>query len=91
VLVGVAGHGLRLALAGVGVGLLTSFGAARLLESQLFGVPALEPWTFLAASFLLTAAARAFRDHVRINCGHPWSEEIDGAIRTLGKLARRLG
>jgi putative ABC transport system permease protein len=59
VLVGVAGHGLRLALAGVGVGLLTSFGAARLLESQLFGVPALEPWTFLAASFLLTAAAGA--------------------------------
>jgi DNA-binding transcriptional MocR family regulator len=33
--------------------------------------------------------AGAFRNHVRISCGQPWSSTIDGALITLGKLAER--
>jgi DNA-binding transcriptional MocR family regulator len=37
------------------------------------------------------SAAGAYRDHVRLNCGHPWSDEIEEAIRTLGRLAGEMG
>jgi DNA-binding transcriptional MocR family regulator len=36
------------------------------------------------------SARRRFRRHVRLSCGHPWSEKIDGALRTLGQLAKEL-
>jgi DNA-binding transcriptional MocR family regulator len=30
-----------------------------------------------------------FRNHIRISCGHPWSEAIDRALLTLGRLCAR--
>jgi DNA-binding transcriptional MocR family regulator len=32
------------------------------------------------------SASRAFRNCIRLNCGHPWSAQIDGAIRALSRL-----
>ena len=30
-----------------------------------------------------------YRNCLRMNCGVPWSETIDGALRTLGELAKK--
>jgi DNA-binding transcriptional MocR family regulator len=29
-----------------------------------------------------------YRNCLRLNCGIPWSEPVDAALRTLGELAR---
>lgn len=44
----------------------------------------------LAPGHLFSADGR-FRHHVRINYGHPRPEQLEAAIRTVGKLATRLG
>jgi len=49
--------GLKLALAGVAVGLAAAMTATRLLSSQLFGVTPADPLTFLAVTALLGATA----------------------------------
>ncbi len=36
------------------------------------------------------SAQRSYRDYVRLNYGHLWSEEIEGAIAILGKITHRL-
>jgi DNA-binding transcriptional MocR family regulator len=41
----------------------------------------------LVPGVVCSASAR-FRNHVRISCGHPWSETIESAFITLGKLCR---
>lgn len=51
------GKGLRLALLGVGLGWLASLAGSRLLESQLYGVEATDPWIFASAAGTLLAAA----------------------------------
>jgi DNA-binding transcriptional MocR family regulator len=33
------------------------------------------------------SAKRQFGNFVRLNCGNPWSEQIEAAIRTLGQIA----
>jgi predicted permease len=53
----VLGQGVRLASAGVIVGLVGALGMTRLLSSLLVNVNALDPLTFLAASVLLAAVA----------------------------------
>jgi putative ABC transport system permease protein len=53
----VVGRGMRLALAGVGVGLLCALALTRLIESQLFGVSATDPLTFAGLALLLAAVA----------------------------------
>jgi putative ABC transport system permease protein len=53
----VVGQGMRLALAGVFVGLLESFALTRLMKGLLFGVSATDPLTFAAIASLLTFAA----------------------------------
>jgi len=50
----VLGEGLRMALVGVLVGLVGAFGLTRLMASQLFGVTARDPLTFIAVGILLT-------------------------------------
>ena len=53
----VVGRGMRLALAGVGCGLLAAYALTRLIESQLFGVLAGDPVTYAGIALLLAAVA----------------------------------
>jgi putative ABC transport system permease protein len=53
----VIGQGFKLALIGVGAGLLGSLSLARFLSSLLFGVKATDPVTFVAVSLILIAVA----------------------------------
>jgi putative ABC transport system permease protein len=53
----VAGQGIRLAVAGILVGLIAAFWMVRVLESLLFGISATDPVTFGAIAVLLAAIA----------------------------------
>jgi len=53
----IVGQGMRLAAAGLALGLLVAFAAMRLLGSLLFGVSANDPLTFAAVSTVLALAA----------------------------------
>jgi putative ABC transport system permease protein len=55
----VVGEGLRLALAGVGVGIVAALVMTRVLQSFLFGISAYDPPTFFAVALLLTIVAVA--------------------------------
>jgi predicted permease len=55
----VLGHGMRLALLGVAIGLAAAFGLTRLIASQLYGVSASDPLTFAGVAALLTCVALA--------------------------------
>ncbi len=55
----VVGHGLKLALAGVGSGLLVSFALTRLMSALLYGVSSADPATFASVAALLTGVALA--------------------------------
>lgn len=53
----VVGHGLRLALAGIAVGVIASIAATRVLSSLLYGVRATDPAVFLGVTALLIGVA----------------------------------
>ncbi|HYG80634.1 MAG TPA: ABC transporter permease [Pyrinomonadaceae bacterium] len=53
----VLGRGMRLALAGIFVGLAGAFALTRLMESLLFGVSAVDPLTFAGVAVLLAVVA----------------------------------
>ncbi|HET6850975.1 MAG TPA: ABC transporter permease, partial [Pyrinomonadaceae bacterium] len=53
----ILGQGLRLAVAGVGLGLLAAMGLTRLLKGLLFGVSSSDPWTFAVIAALLVGVA----------------------------------
>ncbi len=55
----VVGRGLALTLIGVGVGLVAAAGLTRLISGLLFGVSAIDPWTFAAAVPVLCLVATA--------------------------------
>jgi putative ABC transport system permease protein len=55
----VVGEGLRLALAGVGVGIVAALVLTRLLQSFLYGVSAYDPLTFGGVALILTLVAVA--------------------------------
>jgi putative ABC transport system permease protein len=55
----IVGEGLRLALLGVGIGLVTALALTRLLRSFLFGISAYDPLTFIGVSVILTVVAVA--------------------------------
>jgi predicted permease len=50
-------HGMKMALAGVGAGLLAALGLTRLMAKLLFAVSATDPLTFAAIAALLSAVA----------------------------------
>ena len=50
-------QGLRLAVVGVGLGLLASIAFTRLLKGLLFGISASDPWTFASIAMLLVGVA----------------------------------
>ena len=53
----ILGEALRLALAGVGLGLLAAIALTRAIKSLLYGVGAIEPLTFASVSALLALVA----------------------------------
>lgn len=53
----VIGQGMKLALAGVALGLVTSLGLTRLMASLLFGISATDTLTFAGVSLLLLSVA----------------------------------
>jgi putative ABC transport system permease protein len=55
----VVGEGARLALAGVGIGMVASIVVTRVLSSLLFGVSATDPITFVGVAVLLSFVALA--------------------------------
>jgi predicted permease len=55
----VIGHGARMALVGVTIGVGAALGLTRLMASQLFGVSAYDPLTFAAVAMLLIVVAIA--------------------------------
>jgi putative ABC transport system permease protein len=50
-------HGLKITLAGIGIGLAAALALTRVLASQLFAVTPTDPLTFLGVSLLLTGVA----------------------------------
>jgi putative ABC transport system permease protein len=50
-------QGFRLALCGIGIGLLASWGLLRMLESQLYGVSATDPRYYLLLALVLGLVA----------------------------------
>jgi len=55
----VLGQGAKMALIGVGVGLLAAMALTRLMKSMLFGVSAVDPLTFASVAVILTIVALA--------------------------------
>jgi len=53
----VLNHGLKMAVAGVALGLIVSLGLTRLLAKMLFGVSATDPMTFVVITLLLMTVA----------------------------------
>ena len=53
----VLGHGLKMTLAGVVLGLVAAFGLTRLIRTMLYGVGATDPATFAIIAVLLTLVA----------------------------------
>ena len=53
----VLGQGMRVALLGVAIGLAAALGLTRLIATQLYGVTASDPLTFVGVASLLTLVA----------------------------------
>jgi putative ABC transport system permease protein len=53
----VLGQGMKIALAGIGAGIVAALWMTRLLAKMIYGVGATDPLTFACVAFLLTAVA----------------------------------
>jgi len=49
----VVGQGMKLVLAGIGIGLAAAFGLTHLMKELLYGIGALDPLTFIVVALLL--------------------------------------
>jgi len=36
------------------------------------------------------SAAQGFQNFIRLNCGHPWSTDLERAVGMLGRLVKKL-
>lgn len=62
------------------------------------GVSALDVYTHALAERisivpgpLFSVNGKLFDNFIRVNCGHPWSEQIERAVATLGRIVHLLG
>jgi putative ABC transport system permease protein len=55
----IVGHGMRLALIGIAIGVAAAFALTRLMKTLLFGVTATDPFTFVGVSILVVLVAVA--------------------------------
>ena len=53
----ILGHGLRLVLVGVGLGVMVALAVTRVMSNLLFGVSATDPQVFVVVPLLLIAVA----------------------------------
>jgi putative ABC transport system permease protein len=53
----VIGHGMKLTLTGVTIGLIGSYAVTRIMSGMLYGVSATDPYVFLAVALVLAAVA----------------------------------
>jgi putative ABC transport system permease protein len=53
----VLGHGMKMTIVGIGIGLLSALGLTRLIKAMLFGVSPADPVTFIGISLLLALVA----------------------------------
>jgi putative ABC transport system permease protein len=53
----VLGEGMRITLAGVGIGVVAALGLTRLITKMIYGVGATDPITFAGVAILLTGVA----------------------------------
>lgn len=53
----VIGQGMRVVLAGIGIGFVLALGLTRYIKTLLFGTSATDPWTFIGVTILLLATA----------------------------------
>jgi len=53
----VLGEGMRIALVGVGIGIVAALGLTRLITKMIYGVGATDPITFAGVAILLTGVA----------------------------------
>jgi ABC-type antimicrobial peptide transport system permease subunit len=53
----VLGEGMRITLAGVGIGIVAALGLTRLITKIIYGVGATDPTTFAGVAILLTGVA----------------------------------
>ena len=54
---------LRLVSAGVAIGLIASYLLTRFIASQIWGIPARDPWTFGAVACAIVVVALAVSSH----------------------------
>jgi len=69
----ILGQGVRMVLIGVAIGIATALGMTQLMASELFGVTAHDPLTFLgvAAALMLVAVAACYIPARRATCVDP--------------------
>ncbi len=62
--------------------------SATIDAQRLFHLAA-ERGVSLAPGVIFSPSGR-YSHHLRVSCGYPWSERIEGAVRMVGDLVKRL-
>ena len=59
------------------------------MDALVLHARALEAGISIAPGPIFSRAGR-YRNFIRLSCGFPWSPRLEGALATLGSLARSL-